>query len=96
MSWLPYWVYDALAANNIQVEYHGRRKRGRPTAMERRWVFSGWFYHRTERKRVVDGFHGPFKSRSAAEADAALRYGIADADGTPIRQNVVSIRKRAA
>lgn len=80
MAALPGWVDDTLHQHKIHIERYGRNKRGGPTREERRWFFCGWYYHRTERRRVVDGPHGPFPCKSAAMTDALRRYRLADTD----------------
>lgn len=76
MASLPKWVDRALTNKRVVVERYGRGTTGRPTALRRKWFFCGWYYHREDRGRVVDGPFGPFPCWSAASADAASRYNI--------------------
>ena len=80
MAALPYWVDDALAKHKVVYTRYGRDKKGRPTALERRWFFCGWYYHREHRNRVIDGPHGPFPCQSAAMTDALRRYELVTND----------------
>lgn len=78
MTALPKWVEDTLAKHNIHVVRYGRSKTGRPTDLERKWFFCGWYYHKESRKRVTDGPYGPFPCFSAAMVDALNRYRFND------------------
>ena len=77
---LPRWVEQTLEKHNIHVERYGRAKQGRPSKLERRWFFCGWYYHRGSKRRITDGPYGPFPCWSAAMADALARYKLADTE----------------
>lgn len=93
MAALPGWVDRELARRGVRVVRYGRMKRGRPTNLERRWFFCGWYWHREHDRRVTDGPHGPFPCWSAALAHAAASLGVDRLDAGP---NVVPLRPSAA
>jgi len=78
MATLPFWVDDILYRNHIQITRYGRTRKGRPTSLERRWFFCGWYYYKELQKKVVDGPYGPFPCKSAAMISALDRYRLAD------------------
>lgn len=73
---LPHWVDKALHDHKVRVVRYGRNKTGRPSNLERRWFFCGWYFHREIGRRVVDGPHGPFPCMSAAMVAALELYQL--------------------
>lgn len=84
---LPGWVSDALDRKKIRIERYGRATRGRPTKLESRWYFCGWYWHQETNRRITNGPFGPFPCPSAAAAHALQQLGMeyADRPGTNVR-----------